>query len=279
MAKEKRMNNNQIPDYFYHLTQGLSNQSKTVIRYWIILSLISLLTIMTINGENNKPKSEQHNVKGNVKIENATTNNNKENSQNSEKQNKIKIPIIGVKIPRNIFYPFALGLISVIMIAYGSANCQWNRTRILIQKIIKFKKERKESYIIPEVLHIHDYFDSMLLPIINRVAPVAQILRGKYQFYPKSKECPCCLICLSLLVYFILKLITFCIVYIFPFIALVYSWININPAILPNDLWRYLTIFFKIISIVAISVLILVIYLDLKYTKRALKVISKPTTD
>ena len=232
------MENFIIGDYFNNLIQGLSNQSKTVIRYWIILSLISLLTLMTINGTNNESQNKQDSIKNNKEIGNAMTNHKEgqSNKTNSKKVEKIEIPIIGVKVPENIFYPFTLGLISVLLIAYGSANCQWNRTRILIQNIIKFKIQKKQNYIVPKVLHIHDYFDSMLVPIINRVAPIAQILRGKYQFKLESKDCPCVLICFSMLVYLIYKLITYCIIYIFPFIALVYSWQNIKSGILPDDL-------------------------------------------
>ena len=275
------MKNLIIDDCFNNLIQGLSNQSKTVIRYWIILSLISLLTIMTINGHSNESQNNQDNIKSNKEIGNGIANSkeHKTNKESSKESKKIEIPIISVKVPENIFYPFALGLISVIIIAYSSANCQWNRTRILIQTIIEFKKQKKQNYIIPKVLHIHDYFDSMMVPVINRVAPIAQILRGKYQFKPKSKDCPCVLICFSTLVYLIYKLITYCIIYIFPLIALIYSWANIDMKILPNKLWLYLTIFFKIMSISAALVLMLVIYQDFEYTKRALKAMSKPTED
>jgi hypothetical protein len=241
MDAEKNKNLS-LPNFFVHLTNGFSTQTKVATRFWTILALVSLLAVMPNH------------------ITNERTG-----------ETKVKMPFSIGEVERSDFYPFATLFISILIIGFGSANFQAVRSRRLIQRAIE---ALNGDLAFPGNIHLQDIFDAIASPSINRIAPLAQILQGKFQFYPESKNCPKTRTLLSTIYYFLLKAVTILVMYIFPAYALINSFVlgelfdwNARP-------WKIHIIFFWFISLMALLILFQLFISDIFFIKRALKRIA-----
>src|SRR5271157_4427769 len=91
--------------------------------------------------------------------------------------------------PTNVVYQ----LLSVCMHSPFSSTTgirfgQCPGTRRLVQRYIGHEKQIGSVYIIKKLIHIQDVLDSITTPSIGRVAPLAQILQGRNQFYPEGSS-------------------------------------------------------------------------------------------
>jgi hypothetical protein len=78
-------------------------------------------------------------------------------------------------------------ILVILAIAFASAHAQRMRAQHLAQieiNSIAISKPMK-GY-----LHLREIFNMLRMPSFNRVAPLPQLLLGKYQFYKTSHDCP-----------------------------------------------------------------------------------------
>ncbi|MFY9911934.1 MAG: hypothetical protein WCF22_16640 [Candidatus Sulfotelmatobacter sp.] len=115
------------------------------------------------------------------------------------------------------FHAIAFFILVVLAISFASAHAQQIRAQKLTQAVISSLGKVQD---LGEAVHPRELYDMLRTPSLNRVAPLAQLLRGKYQFYASSGRCPEWLRMLSVLYYGIVKLVSFVVFYLLPIWAL-----------------------------------------------------------
>lgn len=128
------------------------------------------------------------------------------------------------------FHAIAFFILVVLAISFASAHAQQIRAQKLTQAVISSLAKMQAP---DEAVHPRELYDMLRTPSLNRVAPLAQLLRGKYQFYASSR-CPGWLRMLSVLYYGIVKLVSFVVFYLLPIWAL---WRAYTLVALPG-FWR-----------------------------------------
>ncbi|MGB7601306.1 MAG: hypothetical protein WBM24_13425 [Candidatus Sulfotelmatobacter sp.] len=154
------------------------------------------------------------------------------------------------------FHAIAFFILVVLAITFASAHAQQIRAQVLTQGVISSLAKVQHP---DEVVHPRELYDMLRTPSLNRVAPLAQLLRGKYQFYASSGRCPQWLRVLSVLYYGIVKLVSLVVFYLLPIWAL--GWAYMLVA-LPG-IWRMAVI---ASARVAGVTLLQVLYTDVRYT-------------
>jgi hypothetical protein len=144
---------------------------------------------------------------------------------------------------------------SILAIAFTSAMIQTIRTRKLIQKWIECQTEKFYSKV-----HIQDMVDSVLSPTYNRVAPIAQFVLGKNQFFEEDnvKASHFQNVFASLL-YIVFKVITFIFLYCIPLFCIFKCWQNINLNYIGGtiDVPKFLVLSLMGCAIISIAILII----------------------
>ena len=212
------------------LADGMSIHTKASVHYWLALALVSALTVIP-----------------------------------GPQEDSVKLPFLSVEASARDFYAFAFILISLLLLGYGSANCQMIRTRLLAQQYID---NTTKKFLSPGDIHIQDILDSIMSPSINRVAPLVQILQGKEQFYTqRRKHAGGSMI---LVAYFtILRLVTLLAVYVFPGYALIFAFLNSGMSRLSAAIWNIPVCVFWFVGIVAVVVLAQSFIIDVAYFVRS----------
>ena len=222
-----------VPDIFRQLSEGCSTQVKVATKYWLALAIASTFAVMP-----------------------------------TPKDGQLALPLFSITVSMGDFYPFVFLLISVLVLGYGSANCQAIRTRRLIQRYID---NSSEKFFSNGEIHLQDLFDSIVSPSINRVAPLAQILQGKDQFYSRTASRPTCKSILLAAYFAVLRLAGLLAIEIFPAYALIVSarkgslfFSDVTPLNVP-------IYFFWFFGGLAFLILIETLYFDISYSIRSLK--------
>src|SRR4051812_35063790 len=124
------------------------------------------------------------------------------------------------------FYSVVFALLVVLIIAFAAAHAQQVRAQKLAQAAV-------DSIIltqsIPDYVHPREWFDMCRLPSINRVAPLAQSIRGKYQFYTGKQDCPAWLRLISVAYYGLLKAAAMIVYFGLPLWALWWAYLYVSP--------------------------------------------------
>jgi len=215
-----------FPELLKQLADGLSIHTRIAARYWLALALVSAVTVIP-----------------------------------TPQKNLLLLPFLSVQAPARDFYAFAFILISLLVIGYGSASCQGIRTRQLAQLFIN---GCRKEFLHPSGLHIQDVFDCIVSPSINRMAPLAQILQGKQQFFAKDQSVP--RRPTILIGYFTtLRLVGVLAVYVFPGYALVVAFVKSSMYRPSASLWGIPVYLFWLVGIVAILVLVQSLCFDIRY--------------
>jgi hypothetical protein len=116
----------------------------------------------------------------------------------------------------NVFLPFSLGevdptsfhtvlfsILVVLTIAFAAAHAQQVRAQMLAQSAVDSMASRQHF---DDYLHPWELFDMCRLPSLNRVAPLAQALRGRHQFFAGRRDRPAWIRATSFVYYALLKL-------------------------------------------------------------------------
>jgi hypothetical protein len=224
-----------IPDYLLKLVNGCSIYVKVATQYWLICAVFSVLAL--VGNDNSKNLS-------------------------------VAMPII-TTIPANIFYSFVFFLIAVSSIAFSAAISQAIRSRQLINRSVK---NLEEDYIFSKNIYLKDIIDSMVLPALNRVAPIVQAMQGRKQFLPEALEVSKKWRYFLSWFYFVLKSTATLIIYSLPIYALIFSFLRCERA--NYNLWQIPPSFYWVLLIFSLLTLSASLLMEVDYTIRALKQIN-----
>lgn len=223
-------------DVIKDLSEGYSTQSETANRFWVLLIVASVVTFT------GRPEKDS---------------------------GLIELPFTLGKVDIIDFYSIMIILICVLSIAFSSAMIQAIRGRELIQKVIN---GMSNSELMVQGVHVQDIVDASLKPTFNRVAPLAQYLRGKNQFFGgkpsgKSKFW-------TGLFYAILKVTTFIFIYLIPAYSVCKGWSALNSA---TGKASFIFPQFLIIVLILLAIFSSIILFvgDIKYLARVFNKIRK----
>jgi hypothetical protein len=224
-----------LPDYLLKLIEGCSMYAKIATQFWIAIAFFSILTL----------------------------------SPSKASEEEIKLPFGLNPIKETDFYPFAFVIIAVLLIGFGSAICQSIRVRQLIQRSTR---GLKDSLIFQQNIYLQDLVDAILYPALNRVAPLAQVLHGKNQFFPEAFKVSRFWRVISSTYYLLLKLIVTLILYVLPGYALIHAFFRSN--INRSTLWNIPFYVFWVVGLFSLIILFQLLIMDIIYTINALKRIN-----
>jgi hypothetical protein len=181
---------------------------------------------------------------------------------------------------RDISLPFSLGEVSpswfqgvvfsllvVLAIAFASAHSQQVRAQQLAHSVIT-----SLGSILGPMCDIHprDYFDMLRKPSLNRIASLAQSLRGKYQFFTTATGLPIWWLRITVAFYALWKIIGMAIYFVFPIVALWQAHRNFSAT----GLLHAYNLFFTSIAVFALGQ---VMSLDFRYAISICKHLLKQT--
>jgi hypothetical protein len=124
------------------------------------------------------------------------------------------------------FYLFLFLMLIVLTIGFSAAYAQNMRTQQHAQGFINNVASDPASH---GWAHPREQLDMLRYPTLNRVAPLAQLLKGRYQFFPQESHCPFPLRLLAVVYYFLLKLTSMLVYFGLPVFALWLAYKNTNP--------------------------------------------------
>jgi hypothetical protein len=163
------------------------------------------------------------------------------------------------------FHGLVLSLLAILSVAFASAHSQQVRAQKLAHSFID---SLVASDTVSGLIHPRDYFDMMRKPSLNRIASLAQSLRGKYQFFSSNQRLPRWLQLLTVIYYGLLKVMSFVVYFLLPLWALWQAYRSF-PASGP----------LRVAAMVGVSIagiaLAQVLLLDLAYASNILKLLSK----
>lgn len=242
LVKPQNHLNTALPEFIMQLSQGCATQARVANRFWLALAFVSLLAVM--------PRPVETKVPGNHELD---------------------LPFGIGKVESTDFYPLATALMCILVVGFGSAHIQSIRSIKLIQRAIE---ALQGELILPGNIYFLDAFDNIVTPSINRVAPIAQVLQGDFQFYPKSYECPKWKILLSAAYYILLKILTTLVLLLFPVFSLVSSFNQGGLVHWDARPWNIHVFFFWFATAVALLILFQLLIMDSLFMMRALKRIA-----
>jgi len=191
------------------------------------------------------------------------------------KDNLISLPFSLGDVVTADFYAISIIIISVVSIAYSSAQIQGLRARNLIQKLIN--ELSSEDKWITNSIHVKDFVDSVLNPTFNRVAPISQFLLGGFIEKDSTIDNRNKILkrIIGAILYVILKALSFLFMYLIPTYAIFKSWKGIQLDISSHDI-LIPNVLNLIIVIIAVFSLTVVLLGEFNYTKRAIHRIMRP---
>lgn len=132
------------------------------------------------------------------------------------------------EVAQTWFHGLVFSILVVLAIAFAAAHIQQVRSQKLAQKLIDSMLEKGAS---ADLLYPREYFDMWRMPSLIRVAPLAQALRGRYQFYADSEGLPTWLRLATVTYYGSLKLVSWVVYFLLPMWALWHARANVSFSI------------------------------------------------
>jgi hypothetical protein len=252
MEDEKKNTEVKIPEFISKLIEGYSTYNKVYIQFWTLIAIVSFITIipteepiesfkttevvdstrtaivvipsdrpeytqtLTVNLNDLMALTGVQNVEGLPVVSRQKNLTPVIESGASEEVERLKLPFSLGEVAKVDFYPICFIFLSLLVICFGCAFAQTFRTAKLLYKAIG----DEEDQIIFKNIYLQDVSDAMIYPSLTRVAPLANLVRRKYQFLPEKKNTPRWLHWLTLIYYLILKITTMLVMYLLPGFAL-----------------------------------------------------------
>ena len=158
--------------------------------------------------------------------------------------------------------PVLFAMLAIMIVAFAGAHAQQVRAQKLAQDHIDTLAKSNMG------LDPRELFDMLRQPSVTRVAPLAQSIRGPFQFSRTARDCPAVLWWASVCWYVLLKLASIAVYFMLPGWALWTVGARLHDVhALSTALW-----FPAIIAGVALAQ---VTFTDLAYLVRVAKVISR----
>lgn len=131
--------------------------------------------------------------------------------------NGVTVPFFLVRVSATWFHLVLFALLIVFTVAFASAHAQQVRAQVLAYRFI----DKVPANLELAGMHPRELFDIFRMPSVNRVAPLAQSIRGKYQFYSGKEGCPPALRVATAVYYILLKLVSMVVYFGVPAFALI----------------------------------------------------------
>ena len=129
----------------------------------------------------------------------------------------IDIPFGLGKVPPVKFQGVGLALLGVLSLGVLQARSQAIRALKIAERLLESIESESAAF---GPIHPRDVFDTITTPSLNRIAPLPQLTRGRYQFYPESLDCPSWLRTTAGLFYGYLKILSTFVYFVVPAVAL-----------------------------------------------------------
>lgn len=185
------------------------------------------------------------------------------------------------RVPRNggdVNLPLGLGVVesdsyaviaflmlSILVIAFATAHAQQMRAQTLAQRAIDGLDATLPA---GWGVHPRELFDMCRMPSVNRVAPLAQLVRGAYQFHERHDECPKWRRMLSVAYYVSLKGVASMVFFLVPAAAL---WRTHHLAVAVGDGPLALSIVMATSGLIAATALLHVAIVDTGYVVKIVR--------
>jgi hypothetical protein len=133
----------------------------------------------------------------------------------------VKLPFELGEVSPLWFHWLVFLILVVLAIAFAAAHAQQVRAQKFAQSTIDLSPQTLTG---GNIFHLRDYFDMLRKPSLTRVASLAQVLRGQYQFFTTYKGLPVWLRLGTVVYYGLLKLVSLLIYFFLPIFVLGYAW-------------------------------------------------------
>lgn len=227
-----------LPDFDFvrGIADGVSTQSRFANRIWLALMILTFVVLV--------------------------------HAAHPSEQDKTSLPFQLGTLDTTVFHAVSCPMLAVLLIAFLAAHAQQVRAADLAQRVIDEVEKEKETW-----PHPRDIYDVMRHPTLIRVAPLPQLARGKYQFYPESYDCPLLRRILTTSYYVVLKLLGIIVYFFLPIIALCFAFYRF--AIEPTTSLSWLKWVVGVFVTVAFIASIQAICIELRYVFHVVKVIGR----
>ncbi len=145
----------------------------------------------------------------------------------SDKTGEVPLPFGLGPVDAAEFYVIVFFMLVVLTIAFSAAHAQQLRAQKQAHSFIN----RMRTGTLLAGMDPRDLFDMLRVPSLNRVSPLAQALKGKYQFYGEAAHCPILRRFGSVVYYGLLKIISMPVYYGLPAFALWHTYGRAHAAI------------------------------------------------
>jgi hypothetical protein len=229
-----------MTDQTKHLLQGVSVQNRFANEIWLSLAVIAIIVIL--------PVADAKDVTRKV------------------------LPFALGEIPANWFYFVSSLVLSVLGIAFCAAHAQAIRADQLAHKEIDRIAPSRTTNTEPDP---RDVFDATTTPSLDRVAPLAQVLRFKWQFYPDAYDCPAWLCLVTAIFYLCLKVLAGAVYYLLPGGAVLVAVLGFFSAPAPFISW-ILKLVVLVFAVAGGIALLIELVLQYSIVWKTFRRISKP---
>jgi len=120
--------------------------------------------------------------------------------------------------PAPVVYPLAFAILAILIVALAAAHTQHIRADKLAHSVI----DTMNRILLVDGIELlpRDLFDMLRQPSLTRVAPLAQWVRGRWQFEGETTPCPLWRRVMSIGLYVVLKVVVLLVLFAAPGVAL-----------------------------------------------------------
>lgn len=159
------------------------------------------------------------------------------------------------------FYLISYTSLVVLYISFCVAYIQAMRSSILAQKAIAALTDKWQMQ---NIIHLRDIYDSIRLPSLFRVAPLAQMLLGENQFMASRKPISSIKMFCIQIIFIFLKIFAICVYLLLPTYSLYKCFWYIAFEI--GNLHCIVVIFLTLTSILIVFIFSFMLFLELRST-------------
>jgi hypothetical protein len=170
---------------------------------------------------------------------------------------KVALPFGFGQVDASTFSVIVFAMLVVLTIAFSSAYAQQFRAQMLAHSFLDSISKTRADFVEADP---RELFDMLRLPTFNRVAPLAQLARGPFQFFRDNARCPAWLRTITTIYYVLLKLTAMFVYFGLP----AYALFDAYEKALPVGSWLWLLRFAVVLAMITLLQVFLGDLLSLK---------------
>lgn len=239
----------EIPEVVKTLAGAVSGATRVQNRYWMALIVVSLYVLIP-----RSPLSSAETV-------------------------KVSLPFGLGDVAHSWFFATSTLILGVLLIVFCAAQVHLVRVLEFTHEILK---TRRSAHLAQSKFDERDMLSALLLPSLSRVAPLAQVIKGKHRFFHNKSDCPQWRLILSGALYVIWKGIAVGVWLAVPALALRSAWLGYRHSPLPAtavDIWEYLPFAMWPLFLCSALAWLIALYYEVRYIFVALPKIASKSED